>query len=142
MSKLDASIQLHIVTQLACFKTPSEIQKDLKVNFGVEASTPQIVFYNPETKNGSKELANKWRNIFTATREKYLNDVEAVPIARKAYRMNRLHELARAAKSPVIEASLLEQAAKEMGGVYTNQRDVTSAGQPLKMYVNIDDERI
>lgn len=61
-----------------------------------------------------------------------MNDnLSAIPIANIAYRLKRLqrfidHEQFK--ENPVIVPSLLEQAAKEVGGLYTNRKEITGAG--------------
>lgn len=61
-----------------------------------------------------------------------MNDnLSSIPIANIAYRLMRLQkfiDLAQFKENPVIVPSLMEQAAKEVGGLYTNRKEITGAG--------------
>ncbi|EXD22356.1 hypothetical protein K035_2034 [Acinetobacter baumannii 42057_4] len=61
-----------------------------------------------------------------------MNDnLSAIPIANIAYRLKRLQrfiDLEQFKENPVIVPSLMEQAAKEVGGLYTNRKEITGAG--------------
>jgi hypothetical protein len=73
------------------------------------------------------EAGEKWRPIFEATREKFLNDVSAVPISQQAYRLQILQQNLTAAlkvKNMKLANETLKQAAEEMGGILTNERNV------------------
>ncbi|CQR67754.1 hypothetical protein ACINIS251_1275 [Acinetobacter baumannii IS-251] len=66
-----------------------------------------------------------------------MNDnLSAIPIANIAYRLKRLQrfiDLEQFKENPVIVPSLMEQAAKEVGGLYTNRKEITGAGDgPLQ----------
>jgi hypothetical protein len=70
---------------------------------------------------------DKWREIFAAAREDYLTNVKAVPIANQGFRLQLLSEgieAARKSKNWKLVAELTEQAAKEVGGVLTNSREL------------------
>lgn len=121
MASLNQTQKTLIVTRLACFDTPTEVQAELREVQNVEASLSQIQYYDP-TQPSSSKLARKWAALFAETRARFKREVEDIAIANKAYRLKRLDKLARTARSPKLEAELLEQAAKEVGDVYTNRR--------------------
>jgi SLT domain-containing protein len=53
--------------------------------------------------------------------------VKLVPVANQAFRLNELHDLykkAKKAKNMKLAADLLEQIAREVGGVLTNSREL------------------
>ena len=53
----DFMVSLCVVTLLATYHSPSEVQKRLKEEHGVEAALQQIQFYDPTTAHGAAELA-------------------------------------------------------------------------------------
>lgn len=131
MASLKTKHQVFVVTRLARFDKPSEVRDALREQFGVEAGLDQIVYYNPETANGGQGLAEKWKELFYETRERYLEDTSTIPAAHKAFRIRELAEAAEEAKDmrnyPLM-ASMYEQIAKEMGGKYTNKQEHSGPG--------------
>lgn len=108
-----------IVTRLAMYDTVSEIHRSL-LERGIEVTIQAVANYNP-TRNPI--LAQKWVTLFFETRERFHAEMMAEPMAQRAYRLRQLHKLyLQAEKKGAIPlaASLLEQAAKETGGLYTN----------------------
>ena len=118
-----------IVRELACFTAPKQVQQKMKEQFGIEVSYPAISYYDPD--NGSSvRLAKKWRHLFYDTRQKYIEEITAVPIANKGYRMNELQRAFDTAKRKgnlVLALQILEQAAKESGGMY--ERNASGSGR-------------
>ena len=124
-----------VVKRLARFDSPSEVRKALKKVRGTEASRSQIAYYNPGNEQG-RDLAQKWRDLFEATREQYISDTSRIASSHKAHRLRRLEEAAEDArkhKNWPLMADIYEQIAKELGGAYTNERkhDHTSDGQRI-----------
>lgn len=79
------------------------------------------------TKVSGKTLAKKWVDMFNTTRDRFLNEISDIPIANKAYRLRVLQRMSTDAekmKNMGMTAQLLEQAAKEVGDVYTNKQKV------------------
>ncbi len=111
-----------IVQQLAVFETPSAVADMVRADLGVEVERMQVNNYDASKPYSRKGMAKALVVLFDETRAAFRERVDDVAIANKAYRLRRLDVLARAAKSPVLEASLMEQAAKEVGDVYTNRR--------------------
>lgn len=108
-----------IVTRLAMYDTVTEIHRSL-LERGIEVTIQAVANYNP-TRNAI--LAQKWVTLFFETRERFHAEMMAEPMAQRAYRLRQLHKLyLQAEKKGAIPlaASLLEQAAKETGGLYTN----------------------
>lgn len=134
MSALTDRQKVFVVLRLATFHTPSEVAKELKETEGVEVSLPQLARYDPTGVNGA-ELSEELRELFQGTRERYVQDAAAVPIAHQGYRLQELFRLFRKNRdrSPAVAAALLEQAAKETGGMFTNRREVTGKdGGPIQ----------
>lgn len=117
-----------LVTELATFSTPSEAAETVKDEFGVEVSRQQAAYYDP---SAGERPAERWRNLFRRTREEYLDRTSEVGIAHKVYRLERLQRLYRRAENDgdvELAASLLEQAAKEVGEQFTNRRLLEHSG--------------
>ena len=126
MAALKPEIKAFIVQSVACFDTPSQVVESVLKEFGIQI-TRQQVEQNDPTKVSGKGLAKKWIDIFNTTRERFLNEISDIPIANKAYRLRVLQRMATTAenmKNMGMTAQLLEQAAKEVGDVYTNKQKV------------------
>lgn len=133
MAKLDLKVKRFIVTQLACFDTPSQVSAAVKEEFGLDIGRAHVQRYDPTKIQGS-ELSQELRSLFTETRAKFKTDVEAIPLANQTARLralSRLHANAESRGNAVLAASLLEQIAKEVGGAYTNTRR-HEGGDPSK----------
>lgn len=116
---LSEADKVEIVTRLAMYDTVGEIHRSLAER-GVEVTIQAVANYNPTR---STILAQKWVTLFHETRERFHAEMMAEPMAQRAYRLRQLHKLyLQAEKKGAIPlaASLLEQAAKETGGLYTN----------------------
>jgi len=127
MAKLNDDIRRLIVTELAMYATPTEAAQAVEEKFGIKIERQQAYDYDPSGAHGHK-VAKKWRALFEATRENFRKDASAIPIANKNYRLRRLHTMQGKAETMgnlVLASSLLEQAAKEVGGSFTNRRELT-----------------
>lgn len=130
MAKLDEQQKVFIVQALACFDTPSQIARAFKEEFGFDIERQQVQQYNPE-RAAYRGMAKKLIALFTRTRKKFLEDVSDVPISQQAYRLRslqRMHDLAVTRNNAALAAQLLEQAAKEVGGAFTNTRQLQGPG--------------
>lgn len=134
MAALKDEVKLAIVQALACFDTPSQVAELVKQEFGLVLARQQVAGYDP-TKPSGKKLSKKLLEVFTHTREQFLADVSAIPISQQAYRLRVLQrnlERADQRGNAAMVSTLLEQAAKELGGAFTNRRELTGKnGQPL-----------
>lgn len=140
MSKLTEEQKVFIVTRLACFETATQIIELLKQEFKITVSYQALQNYDPTTYNGRK-LAGHLKQLFYETREKFKANVNDIPIAIKSYRMQALQRMAVQAehkKNYALAAQLHEQAAKEVGDVYTNRQNVKVNGEVVSTVVNID----
>jgi len=140
MAALNGAIKVFIVERLACFDTPTEVQKAVKQAFDVDVSLPQLTAYNPNLAAGQR-LSQTLKDVFESTRKRFLADTSGVAIAHKAYRlrvMDRLLEKMEKSGNVAMVAQLLEQAAKEEGGAFTNKQKLEHAGKdggPLTVVV-------
>ncbi len=125
MAALTEDIKTEIILQLAQFRGYSEVARWVTDEWGVKVDRFQVRTYDPT--NPAFAGSPKWREIFHEARKNYLSAVEAVPIANKAYRLNELqknYDRARQADNLVLANAILEQAAKEVGGALTNERNL------------------
>jgi hypothetical protein len=130
MAKLDEPTKLFIVQALACFDTPQQVADAVREEFAIEVSRMQVQAYDPTKRKGG-EISKKLKAVFERTRQRFLDEIEKVPIASQTYRLRnlqRLHEKAQARGNMALAAALLEQAAKEVGGAYTNRREHSGPG--------------
>ena len=136
MATLTNEVKAFIVQGLATYMTPSDVAEAVKNEFGVEITRQQASSYDP-TKAAGMGLAKKWSDMFNKFRDDFSTNIQAIPIANKAYRLTLLNDMALDAlksKNRPLVASLVEQAAKEVGDVYTNKKalDHTTAGKEIK----------
>lgn len=129
MPKLTDDIKLLIVTELAQFRRPSDVARMITDETGVIVDRFQVRSYDPT--KAAYAGGDKWREVFDQVRSRYLNSIESVPIAHKAYRLNVLQQICDDAQKRgnlVLACSTLEQAAKEVGNSLTNERNIRMNG--------------
>lgn len=134
MAKIPTHVAEQIVLRFAEFSTPQEIVDYVKLEYGLDVTREQVWHYNPQrpdagaaNKRGGGKLAQKWHDLFWDHRERFKRETQDIGIANKAYRLKRLHDMAVKAekmRNYALAASLHEQAAKEMGGYFTNRREI------------------
>ncbi len=125
--QIPAEAKVAIVNGLACYEPISAVAATIKRDFGIEIS-PQAIEAHDPTKHAGRRLAAKWRRLFDETRAKFISDCSAIPIAHKSTRLRALHRMSVAAEDRgnfPLAAKLLEQAAKEVGNVFTNRTEHT-----------------
>ncbi|MBA8329831.1 DUF2280 domain-containing protein [Citrobacter freundii] len=130
MAALKGEVKAFIVQSLACFDTPSQVVELVKKEFGLSISRQQVESHDPTKANG-RGLAQKWVDMFNATRERFQNEISDIPIANKAYRLRVLDRMATKAetmKNLALTAEIIEQAAKECGDAYTNRHKFEHSG--------------
>lgn len=123
MTRLDDSVKLFITQSLACFDSPSMVVEAVKEEFGITLERSHVQAYDPNRAQG-KALSKKWRDIFNEARQAVVNESLEIPIASKVYRLRslqRMHDFYLQRKNLVQAQSVLEQAAKEVGGMYNSK---------------------
>ncbi|MDD2054937.1 DUF2280 domain-containing protein [Pseudomonas putida] len=126
MAVLQNEVKAFIVQALACFDTPSQVVESVQKEYGVTITRQQVETHDP-TKTSGKCLAKRWVTLFEDTRKRFREDTADIPIANRAFRLRalgRMAERAESVKNLALAAQLLEQAAKETGGTYTNKQQV------------------
>lgn len=122
--KLTEDARAFVVQQLAMYDPPSVVAKAVRDEFGVTIAPQSLEFYDPTKRAGAK-LSEKWKALFRETREAFLKDTAEIGISHRVVRLRALQRMAQVAEKQgnlQLTASLLEQAAKEMGDAYTNTR--------------------
>lgn len=125
MAELTDLQKTEIVSMLARFHRPAEIIAYFGEEHGLELVHRQITAYDPT--KAHYDAGDKWRDLFDAVRKAHLEDLSSHPVASQGYRLGMLQKgiaAAEKAKNWPLVAQLLEQAAKETGGLLTNMRDV------------------
>lgn len=144
MAKLTDVHKVFIVQALACWDTPSQVAEALKEQYGLDVPRTQVAQYDPTKAAGQKGLAKKWVDLFHATRKRFREEVAEIPIADQAFRLRalgRIYERHISRGNIVGAASVLEQAAKEVGGAFTNRREHTGlGGGPIEQKTVVVDE--
>ena len=126
MAALQNDVKAFIVQALACFDTPSQVVEAVQKEYGVTITRQQVETHDP-TKTSGKCLAKRWVTLFHDTRQRFRDDTADIPIANRAFRLRalgRMAERAESMKNMALAAQLLQQAAKETGGTYTNKQQV------------------
>jgi hypothetical protein len=133
MAALTDAVKEYIVQQLAMYAQPQHVADLVEQEFGVTIDRQQVFKYKP----GKSNLSKKLKDLFDKTRADFLDQLVKIPIANKTYRLKMLQTaLEKVMANPRLNTVelryLLEQAAKEEGGLFTNQRRIAGAnGEPL-----------
>jgi hypothetical protein len=112
-----------LVQRLACFDTPTVAARAFKEEFGLDLARNRVSYYDATTKAGAA-LDPALKLLFAQTRQAFLADIDAIPIANKAVRLRALQrQLDHFAEKNAagIVLSLCEAAAKEVGDAFTNK---------------------
>lgn len=127
MATLNTKVKAYIVRGLATYMTPSEVVDAVKQEFGgLIITRQQVAKYDPDKASGVN-LSDKWQQLFVKHRKNFNDEINSIPIANKAYRLRMLDDMVRDAlesKNRPLVAKLLNQAAKEVGEVFTNSQKV------------------
>lgn len=144
MAKLTEDQKAFIVRELAMFRTPSEAAERVKEEFGVNVDRRQVHEYNPLASHKAP-VAEKWRDLFHATREQFLRDQATIPIAHRSYRLRQLNDMERKAMQMgnlSLAAALLKQAAMEVGEMFTNRREFSGPRGAGNRYADLNEMTI
>ena len=133
MATLKEPVKIFIVQSLACRDTPQEVADAVKQEFGIQIERQQVAAYDP-TKVRGKDLSKKFVDLFHKTRADFDAGLIDIPIANKHYRLKQYQkQLERNSKNVVMSLKILEQAAKDVGGQFTNRQEITGPdGGPIQ----------
>jgi hypothetical protein len=122
MPTLTDEMKTFIVMGLARFDTPSAVAEAVKSTFGVEITRQHVHLYDPAC---AQRPASRWCELHAATRRAFLAEIAGIGVSHKAVRLRLLERMTHQAienRYPHVAAALLEQAAKECGGIYDRTR--------------------
>lgn len=137
MAALKEPVKIYIVQALACRDTPQEVVEQVKQEFGVDISRSQCECYDP-TKYSGRNLSKKFVELFESTRERFDEGLIDIPIANKYYRLKQYQRQLDRTRNVKTALKILEQAAKDIGGQFTNRQEITGKdGGPVQT-VNSD----
>jgi hypothetical protein len=128
VQRLTHEVRSEITRRLACFEKPADIVRWLKAELDMDVDMHKVMYHDPTRVQG-RSLGQSWRILFDTARKGFLTNVETVPIANQGYRLAMLDMLfndAVKAKNKIEARSCLEQAAKEIGGIYSNVRTLNT----------------
>ncbi|MCX0335046.1 DUF2280 domain-containing protein [Acinetobacter radioresistens] len=125
MATLKEPVKIFIVQALACRDTPQEVADLVKQEFDIEIDRMQCSSYDP-TKVAGRNLSKKYVQLFNNTRQKFDDGLIDIPIASKHYRLKQYQKQLEKTKNAKTILKILEQAAKDVGGQFTNKTEVTS----------------
>jgi len=125
MATLKEPVKIFIVQALACRDTPQEVADLVKQEFDIEIDRMQCSSYDP-TKVAGRNLSKKYVQLFNDTRQKFDDGLIDIPIASKYYRLKQYQKQLEKTKNAKTILKILEQAAKDAGGQFTNKTEVTS----------------
>ena len=130
MATLNQKHKLFIVRSLAQWNTPTETVELVQQEFGITITRQQCEAYDPTKRTGqnlSKVLAEEFRK----TRDLFRKNVVEMPLANIAVRLRHYEDLLnnpQNKRNPMLQLTILKQAAEDMGGKYTNKQEITGAG--------------
>ena len=132
MAALKEPVKIFIVQALACRDTPQEVVEQVKQEFGVDISRSQCECYDP-TKYSGRNLSKKFVELFESTRERFDEGLIDIPIANKYYRLKQYQRQLEKTRNVKTALKILEQAAKDIGGQFTNRQEITGKdGGPVQ----------
>jgi len=127
-----------IVMHHAMFYSNPEIRDKLEEELDVSVSVTHIDHYNADKSYRTKRIGKQWIQLFNSVRKSYLEEIEKVPISKKAFRLNalqRIFEIYMQENKHKSAQSALEQAAQEVGGVYEH-RELAKVADNTQTTVN------
>lgn len=127
MKRLPERVKRRIVEHLACFYSHAEVVHLIEQEFQITLTSRHVRAYDPTSFQCA--ASDRLRTYHATVRERIANEVATIPIAHRAFRLQELQNIydkAASAGNVEMAARTLEQAAKEVGGMFTNAR-VTAA---------------
>lgn len=129
-NRLPDSVIEFIVKCLACYDRPTEVQRRVLLEYGLNVSLSAVLNYDAARPGNT--VRDKWFVLFHETRDAFKKQlVEDIPISTPQYRLRHLQtmfEKTADGKNVPLAAQLLEQAAKEAGGLFRNRTRIEHTG--------------
>lgn len=124
VQKLKPEQKRFAVQCFACFMTPQQVADAVKEEFQIKVERSHIVYYDG---GRNEKLKKDLRELFEKTRKEFCEEKDKHAIAFLGYRTGRLQRMSEKAEQKgniPLAAQLLEQAARDLGGMFTNKREV------------------
>ncbi|AGH07358.1 hypothetical protein VPGG_00041 [Vibrio phage VBM1] len=144
MAALTTEQKCFIIQANACYDTPTMVVNAFKERFGITITRQQVESYDPTKGASQQKLAKKWKELFYECRERFNNEINDIPIANRAYRLRVLDRMAANAelkRNYPLTKEIMEQAAKEVGDIYTNKQKVDHTSSDRSMSPSFDNEQ-
>ena len=142
MSGLSHEAKVRLTTLMAQFCGPAEAARLVSDEFGVTVDR-RTAWKFDASKRGCT-TGPRYRQLFHEVRERWLNDMAAIPIAQQGHRLRVLDRLLTKLEAEGDYAGALkalEQAAKEAGGIFTNERKASVTANVLTVQMGADEVR-
>ena len=123
MRRLPEAVKRRIVEHLACYNTPNDVADLIEKEFGISLTARHVRTYDPTCFQFAASA--RYIELHAVVRKRFEQEVAKVPIAHRAFRLRRLNQIHEAAFDRgdlTTAAQALEQAAKEVGNMFVNQR--------------------
>ncbi len=127
--QLSEDVKRFIVRSLAVYESPSDVMLSVKEKFKVTLTRAGIQNYDP-TKVAGEELSDDLKKLFFDTRKAF-DETEIIPVSKKLVRLKKLEkyvEVFENFENYTAAAAVLEQIAKEEGGMFTNKQKIEQSG--------------
>ena len=128
--------KVFVVELLAQFEEPSAVVAAVHETFGVQVSRQQVYNLDPTKAANDDRISEELRTLHAEVRARFLKEIEDIPIANKAYRLRLLQK--QVEKSPgnaKLVRQACEQAAKEVGGVFTNKHTLEGGERAFEIVI-------
>lgn len=128
----------------ARFMRPMQVVRAVQDRYAIKLERNTIQIFDPLSAKG-RQLGKKRKALFAEVRERFLKDLEEIPIAHRVVRLQQLQShYDKAADDGNVRLALdvLEKAAKEAGGAHTNETRIHHTGRvAVRDEVTEDDMR-
>jgi hypothetical protein len=145
--QLPEEVKRRIVTEFACFRRSGEILKILEDEYGVTHIEQRNLFRYDASK-GYSVCSPELRKLFDETRKNFIEGRADIHLQSQGFRLRTIQRLIEKAEALgtlagfELAGRLIEQAAKDFGGVFTNVRQVQGDFTHTNMTVEDARERI
>lgn len=123
--------QRWIVCRFACHGRLGEVMAEFEQEFGKPITTTTLRNYDMrnirDAEHAKERGVAKWYPVFKDAQKEYAASIANIPIADATYRLTKIDEMFALAwdrRNFKMAKDLLEQAAKETGGAFSNRRQV------------------
>ena len=136
--QLSDDVKKFIVKSLAKYESPSDTASAVKERFGKSVTRQNVHAYD-QTKVAGEDLSDDLKKLFFETR-KIFDETDIIPVSKKLVRLKKLEKYVEAFENfdnYTAATQVLEQIAKEEGGMFTNRREID-----LKNVSDLSDEEL